>query len=390
MSGPYPLATLGPTITSAGISAPTYADILASLQASFASIYGSDAYVAPDSQDGQMLAIFAQAIFDSNSAAVMVYNSFSPSYAQGAALSGNVRINGLTRLVPSFSTAVGTVVGTVGITIANGVVADENGNLWNLPSSVTIPLAGSISVTVTAQVPGAISAGIGTINQINTPTQGWQSFSNTGAANPGNPVETDAQLRIRQSLSAALPASTPAAAMLAQILEVPNVTRAIVYENPTGSIDANGAPPHSIYVVVAGGTIQSIINAIGLTKTPGANTYGTTSGTYIDPATGLSYVYNFFVLGSVSVNTVVNIHTGNGYSSTVATAIQAAVANFLNTLPIGQLVSYFQVAAAAQLRDDPSGATFELKSITINGGTVDIAVAYNQAATSGTVTVNLV
>ena len=55
----YPLSTLAATISATGISAPTYDEILTSLQTSFQSIYGSDAYISADSQDGQMLAVFA-------------------------------------------------------------------------------------------------------------------------------------------------------------------------------------------------------------------------------------------------------------------------------------------------------------------------------------------
>jgi len=90
--------------------------------------------VAPDSQDGQWLAALASAINDSNQAAVMVFQSFSPTYAQGVNLSSLVKINGLTRLVATNSTAVGNVVGVAGTVIANGSVADTAGNIWNLPA----------------------------------------------------------------------------------------------------------------------------------------------------------------------------------------------------------------------------------------------------------------
>ena len=64
----YPLSTLAPTVNAAGISVPSYNDILQSLIAIFQSIYGSDIYVAQDSQDGQWLAALSRAIHDSNQA----------------------------------------------------------------------------------------------------------------------------------------------------------------------------------------------------------------------------------------------------------------------------------------------------------------------------------
>ena len=173
-----PLSTLAATVGPAGISAPTYADILESLQESFQGIYGSDAYIAPDSQDGQLLALIAAAINDANQMAIKVYQSFSPTYAQGAGLSSLVKINGITRDIPTNSMATGNVVGTPGTIVAGGVVSDANGNLWNVPTT-TIPGGGSISVTVTAQQPGAIVAAAGTINKITTPILGWTSFLST-------------------------------------------------------------------------------------------------------------------------------------------------------------------------------------------------------------------
>ncbi|MDC6130680.1 hypothetical protein PPH41_22675, partial [Burkholderia gladioli] len=49
--------------------------------------------------------VFAQAIADSNSVAIGIHNSFSPSKAVGAALSSNVKINGIEREAPSYSSA---------------------------------------------------------------------------------------------------------------------------------------------------------------------------------------------------------------------------------------------------------------------------------------------
>src|SRR5688572_6254967 len=104
-----PLATLAATIAADGISAPTYEQILASLQESMRTVFGPDIYIEADSQDGQFLAILAQMIHDGNQADIATFNAFSPTYAQGIGLSSVVKINGIRRRASSFSTAVGTV-----------------------------------------------------------------------------------------------------------------------------------------------------------------------------------------------------------------------------------------------------------------------------------------
>ena len=123
------LDTLGlsATVTAQGISAPDYQTILDTLTSYFRQIYGSDAYLEPDSKDGQMVALVALAVHDANNTAIEIYNSFSPTTAQAAALSSNVKINGITRKVATNSTADLLLTGTAGTTITNGSARDKNG-----------------------------------------------------------------------------------------------------------------------------------------------------------------------------------------------------------------------------------------------------------------------
>lgn len=380
----YPLATLAPTVSNTGISAPQYSDIYQSLIATFQNIYGSDIYVAPDSQDGQFLAVIAAAINDSNQAMISVFQGYSPYYAQGTGLSAQVKLNGLTRLTATNSSAVGVVTGVVGTIITNGVVQDAGGNLWNLPTSVTIPTGGSISVTVTAQQPGSISATVGTINQIYNPQVGWQTFSNTSAAVAGQATETDAALRIRQAASVATPALAVRDAIYAAIGAVTGVGRYTVYENPTGSTDANGVPAHAIACVVEGGSVADITSAIFLRKPPGIQTYGTTSYTQTSPL-GLTSVINYFVLGQVNIYFAVTIKALPGYLSTTTADIISALVAYVKSLVIGESVYVSQTSAIASMIGLPEGQTFYITDFRLGTaasptGTSNIAIAYNQGA----------
>jgi uncharacterized phage protein gp47/JayE len=379
--------TLSATVSAAGISAPSYATVLDGLRTAFRAIYGSDVYIAPDSQDGQFLALIAAAINDTNQSLVDVYNSFSPTYAQGSALSRQVKINGIARLIPTYSTAVGLIVGQVGATITGGVVQDTNGNKWNVPT-LTIPPAGQQSITVTAQLPGAIAAPAGSIVKIVTPQLGWQSFTSTADAALGSPVESDAALRKRQIVSTSLPAQSPVGALLGALLNTAGVTRAQVYENPTGTVDANGLPAYSISAVVAGGNVVDVAKTIGQKKTPGAATYGTTSQVYTDPATGIPYTIKFYALAQTVITTVVNIKAMAGYSSTSVALIQAAIAAYLSSLPIGAPVQFTRLYAPAYAG---GSTTYEVLSMTVSGGTSDVVIPFNSSAyaTAANVTVNV-
>lgn len=396
----YPLTTLSAKITSAGITAPSYADILASLQASFKIIYGSDIYIAPDSQDGQLLAIFAEAINDNNQAMVAVFQAFSPTFAQGVGLSSVVKINGIKRLIATNSTAVGDVIGQAGAVINNGIVQDVNGNKWNLPATVIVPISGTITVTVTAQQVGQIIAPAGTINKIASPTLGWQSFVSTIDAIPGSPIETDAELRLRQSQSVTLPGQTTVEAISAAVGNVTGVQRHAIYENPTGSTDANGLPAHSFSIVVDGGDVAAVGSAIASRKPPGIQTYGTTSVPITDEA-GLTSVINFFELAFTDVYVHVAATALDGYVSTTGDALVAAINAFINGLEIGEDVYLSRVYAPATLSGDAATGvtgqsqaaldvlrdTYNITSLTIGFtaltlGTSDLVVPFNYTAQS--------
>lgn len=255
------LDTLGlsATVTAQGISAPDYQTILTKITGFFQQIYGTDAYIEPDSKDGQMVALVALAIHDANNTAIAVYNSYSPSTALTDALSRNVKINGISRKGETRSTVDLVLTGTTGTTITNGSVRDDNGIVWNLPATTTID---GNPVTATCNTPGAVAALTGTITKINTPTRGWVSVNNPAAATVGAAAETDAELRIRQTQSVALPSLTPFDAVDGALANISGVTRHKLYENDTGTVDANGLPAHSISVIVDGGDATTIAQTI--------------------------------------------------------------------------------------------------------------------------------
>lgn len=390
---PFPLATLAATVTAAGITAPTFADILTSLQASLRIIYGQDLYLGADTQDGQMLGVFAQAMSDGNAATIAAYNAFSPTTAQGAGLSSIVKINGIHRAISSNSSVDLLIGGSVGTVITNGVAGDSNGNAWALPSSVTIPGAGSTLVTATCTTSGTVDAVPGSISIINTPTLGWSTVLNPSAAAPGAPVETDYQLRVRQGQSVALPALTALEATLAAVKAITGVIEAVIYENDTGSPDTNGLPAHSIAVVVSGGDATIIATAINDKKTPGTYTYGTTS-VFVTDSAGVTHQIRFFVPTDVPISVGVTIKALQGYSGTTGLALRQAIVDYVNATGIGQSIDIARLYLPAQLYGAAGFEQYELTGLLIAAkpgapAASDVPVAFNAQATCALADVTL-
>ncbi|EHT1010878.1 baseplate J/gp47 family protein [Salmonella enterica] len=344
------LDTLGlsATVTAEGISAPDYQTILDTLTSYFQQIYGSDAYLEPDSKDGQMVALVALAIHDANNTAISVYNCFSPATGYGAALTSNVKINGIARKGATNSTVDLLLTGTAGTTITNGTVKDTNNVIWRLPDSVVIGVDGTVTVTAICSNSGAIAALAGTITTINTPTRGWTSVTNPAAATVGAPVETDAELRIRQGQSVAIPSITPFEGVDGAIANIAGVTRHKLYENDTGKTDGNGLPPHSISAIVDGGDVTEIARIIRGNKGQGVRTWGKTSVTVPDKY-GNPHIISFSRPTDVPVYGKITLKVFAGYTSQIGVQIQQAVADYINRLMIGDQVLLSRIYSPANL-----------------------------------------
>lgn len=377
---------LSATVTAEGISAPDYQTILETLTSYFQQIYGSDAYLEPDSKDGQMVALVALAIHDANNTAISVYNCFSPATSYGAALTSNVKINGIARKGATNSTVDLLLTGTAGTTITNGSVRDQNNIIWNLPASVSISVDGTVQATATSANSGAIAALAGTITTINTPTRGWTSVTNPTAATVGAPAETDAELRIRQGQSVALPSITPFEGVDGAIANVAGVTRHKLYENDTGAVDANGLPPHSISAIVDGGDITEIAQTIRGSKGQGTSTYGTTSVTVPDTY-GNPHVISFSRSTDVPVYGHITLKAFAGYTSQIGVQIQQAVADYINGLTIGDSVLLSRIYSPANLGVVSGGSAryYDIQELLIGKSSGSLAaanidIAYNESA----------
>lgn len=385
------------TIDDTGISGPDFPTVLANLTADYFSIYGSDVLLDPSTKDAQMLAVVAKGFSDNVASQIAVFNSYRPGFAQGAGLASIVKINGLSKKIPSSSIATVTLVAQAGITIENGQATDGV-NTWVLPEIVEIPNSGTIDVTVACATLGAITADPGAINDIKTPVFGWQSVTNAAAAIPGTPVELDAALRIRQTQSTTLPSISIFEGMIAAVQNLPGVTRCRGYENNTGSTNGLGIPANTLSVIVEGGTPDpDIYQTIFIKGPPGIPTAGAQSKMVID-SNGSTRPVKFDRPTNATIAVTFTLKSLPGWSSSVAEPlITAGVQAFIQGWPIGgdpdSKLSWSQLVIAAAQAAGSQASTFKVTSVALTkNGTptspttnTDVALAYNEAAVAGTV-----
>ena len=394
-----------PYIDEAGLHLPTYNDILKKRIDDTKAIFGIDIYLANDSPDYQILANESLMLYETMQAIQYAYNQMSPVTAVGVGLSSLVQLNGITRNKATHSTCDVLLTGTSAVTITNGKVQDKSGNLWNLPSPITLKAVGEhyeLTVSATCETSGAITALIGDIDIIATPTAGWTGVTNAVAATPGQNAETDAELRTRQAISVALPSQTMLAGTIAAIAALDNVTRYAVYENPTNSthygdagVPFEGAPAHSITCVVEGGTILDIAKAIYYNRGLGCYMNGDVETDITDAEYGTVTTVRFYRPTNVPVYIEIEIHQLSGYLSGTDVLIKAAVAEYINSLGIGDTLTISSINyAAMSVNVDSLKPTFSIYSIAIGESpspveTSDLTLDYNEVFTSDVDDINI-
>lgn len=380
-----------PYVDGSGLHLPTYSDILEDMISSMKQIYGTDIYLENDSADYQFLSALALKISDSYQAVQYAYNSRSPSTAVGAALDSVVKLNGIYRKAAGYSTCELTITGTPFTEIKNGSVKDTTGNVWNLPSSVVIGSDGTVKATATCSVAGAVTALAGDITEINTPTYGWTAVTNEASAVQGNAIETDGELRSRQTISVSNPSQTMLSGTLGALRALKNVARVSVYENDTNisTVDEEnnpyGLPPHSITCVVEGGDDEDIAEAILYHKGIGCYTNGTTVIKVTDQNEYINTV-RFYRPTYVPIYVHVKVKKYTGYIASLQSTIKSAVYDYLEGLEIGRDVSISMLTGiVVSCNQNQSKPTFGISSITIGRAkdslvAGDVDIGYNEVA----------
>lgn len=365
-------------ITVLGLQTATKAELVTSFTAAFQTIYGADIDLQPDSPDGQMMNIFIQSVLDLEDLITQVYNMFDPDNAIGVVLDQRVAINGIQRQAGTFTLTNVTISTNQSVNIYGldqtvqpvFTVADAAGNQYELQTTQTgfNPGSGGTALAFQAAQPGAVTPTPNTITVPVTIVLGVTAINNpTQATSIGLNEETDAALKVRRQQSVSLASQGYLAGLLAALKNISGVTAAFVYENVTGSVNIDGVPGHSIWVIVSGtGAAASIAEAIYTKRNAGCGMFGmqTYVITQVD-GTLFTVFWDNVVLEPLFIK--FNVSSINGKGIPNIGAIRAGLINIL--VPgVFQEVNINELATLVQQIDPNSLVTlagFDLNS----GGT---------------------
>ena len=196
-------------------------------------------------------------------------------------------------------------------------------------------------------------------------------MTNAASFTNGADPETDVAFRIRFiAYIASLAKATTSAVGNA----ITSLKQGVVYTLTENYTYAGAASQGYFYVVVDDGTgspsstlLSSVSNAIDAVR-PVGSTFG---------------VFSPVV---VTVTVAMTIVTATGYNhASIATLVQIAILNYINTLPLGTALAYSRLA---QIAYDASAGVTNVTGVTLNSGVLDIAATAKQVIKSSSVTVS--
>ncbi|OPZ65882.1 MAG: Baseplate J-like protein [Firmicutes bacterium ADurb.Bin506] len=284
-------------LTERGFRRPTYTELLDALEYKARELFGSKANLTVRSPIGLFLRIYAWILNMLFSTIEDVYNSRFVDTSVGTSLYNLGKAIGLRLLSEQKANGYLKITGTPGVTVPKGWLAGTvAGYQFVIVAAGDIGPGGTVTLPAQAVIAGPDgNAPAGTITTVINPgiPEGITAVTNEADFDGGRSRETDEEYRDRYYKSVDYAGGVNADAIRGEILQnVEGIYAAIVYENDTDEVDADGLPPHSVEAVVYGGLDGEVARQIFRRKAAGIQTYGSTSIPVLSES-GATYTINF-------------------------------------------------------------------------------------------------
>lgn len=278
------MAGVSPT----GYVAKTIEEIVNEIEADELAIIDPALVLTSDQPIVQLNGIFSKKLAELWELGGVAYNAIFRDAAENFLLDNIGDLTGTPRDASTRSTVVATVnLGAsytqgVGVMVAQ-VVGTSPPILFRNKNAVVSTTAGNYSAIFESVDYGPITANAGTLTVIAGPVSGWNSITNALDATLGTLTEVDPPYRVRQRDELSAAGSATPDGIRADVLKVPGVQQAFVFENLSDVTDGNGVPPHAYETVIYDGATPLASNAavwqvIWNDKPSGIQAYGTTVG----------------------------------------------------------------------------------------------------------------
>lgn len=297
-------------LTPEGFKPKRLADLLADLNADLAKVKDPETgeYLDPaiDPLIAQLSAILMPGLAECWEAATDAANQFDPLKAQGACLAGLVQLNGILKFPGTFTRVMLLLHGT-GTLAAGQQIGNDNATVVFITDNDVVFVEGSATVEATCSKTGAIEPESGTITNILTPSDQWNTAQNIATLIVGTEPETDEQLRTRQQIETSNTSYRQVESIQAAVTNIKGVIFCKVFQNASATdIDAHTLPPKTVCALVEGGQDLDVANAIFKRSPIGLGYYGATT-LYLNDSQGFDYPISFQRPIPVIVTVIIDI-----------------------------------------------------------------------------------
>lgn len=371
----------------------------------------------PSTPDGLKAAHDAEVFYALDENTQRAYNSKDPEKAREQELDAIASISGVRRKGGTRSDVTLRFYGNVGAQVLSGAVVESvtTGLKWTTEQTYTIQPSGYVDAQAFADVIGPTAADVGTLTKISTVMGGITSVTNEHAANLGLNPENDSSLRIKRRRAVGKPSANQLDSMYAGLIETQDVRRVAVYNNNSGSasvsdVNPNGLPAHSMAVIVDGGTDGDVAMSMYLNLNPGPAMAQPVAAQYqvTVPVTSPTRKSNVQVMKfsrpeDVEISVVANI-SGDNFPEDIEDRVKTAIMDYAVGSLLDPALGFRSMGF--DIGDDvPYSSMFTpvnkvvgqytnafVESLTINGGTANIPVAFNELSRwdRSRITVNIV
>lgn len=331
------MATVTYGVTDKGFVRKPLSVIIDNLNSKFQAKFGAAFDVSPESPDGQVIGIVADAVDSCWNQAQYAFNAYRPGAMEGVGLDSICELTHTTRYVNRPTRVTTELGGTTGTVVPAGsvVLSSTTGLKFKTLTATTLP--GDVTVECLTQ--GEYYVAPNTITKIDPASAmtGWTSVNNPDEGVTGIEYESDPSLRSRRDRTTVKGTSTTEAIYSA--LADLDLEYIRIRDNDTGAA-IGSQPAGTIFVVVDGGTLNDIAARIYSVKTGGVPTFGTETITIKDSKGyphdikfSRSSGQNIFIKGTFR-----RMAGANLASNDVITTLQQACLNYINSLQPGEPV----------------------------------------------------
>ena len=299
-------------VTLQGFKKKRLIDIKAEIEATLKSSLSENVNLIPQSVLGQIVGIVAERESIEWEVMEQVYFSFYPQSAAGISLDNLVAINGIQRLKAKQSHGYVQLVGVDGTVVTAGSIINTSDTNESFTVDYDTTINGVTNTAVTSVKYGEILGLAGTLTNIQTPINGWDSVSNSTDVLLGQTLETDKDLRIRRDRIVGRNSQNTKDSLIAQLLLLNGVVNVAVVDNKTDITDSDNVPPHRFLTIVEGGTDSEIGKVVWDNTPQGINSFGAVTVSVLDASNNLQNVF-FSRPTLVPIYFIITITTDSSY-----------------------------------------------------------------------------